>query len=57
MIVLGLVHSLSLIRKVTPADETEQQLLDLMSNYRFTIMGSMRSMQDLMQGRFCFARC
>jgi len=50
LIVMGLVHSLSLIKAPSPANETERQLLDLMSNYRFSLMGSMRSMQNLMTG-------
>lgn len=50
LIVMGLVHSLSLIKPPTAANETERQLLDLMSNYRFNLLGSMRSMQDLMTG-------
>jgi hypothetical protein len=50
MLLLGLVHTLSLIRDPVPANETERQLFDLMSTYRFNLMGSMRSMYDLMRG-------
>jgi len=50
LIVIGLVHSLSLIKGPVPSNETERQLLDLMSSYKFALMGSMRSMQDLMTG-------
>jgi hypothetical protein len=50
LLLLGLVHSLSLIGRPVPANETERQLLDLMSNYKFNLMGSMRSMDNLMRG-------
>jgi hypothetical protein len=50
LILLGLVHSLSLLEKQVPANETERQLLDLMSNYKFDVMGSMRSMNDFLRG-------
>jgi hypothetical protein len=50
LILLGLVHSLSLLEKQVPANETERTLLDLMSNYKFNVMGSMRSMNDFLRG-------
>jgi hypothetical protein len=50
LLVLGLVHSLSLIRDLVPANDTEKQLLGLMSSYRFNLMGSLRSMDDLFRG-------
>ncbi|MGO9124579.1 MAG: LIC_13387 family protein [Terriglobales bacterium] len=50
LILLGLVHSLSLLEHPVPANATEKQLLDLMSNYRFNLMGSVRSMNDLLRG-------
>lgn len=50
LVLLGLVHSLSLVGTPQPANETERQLLDLMSNYRFPLMGSMRSMDNLFRG-------
>ena len=50
LILLGLVHSLSLLEKQVAANETERQLLDLMSNYKFDVMGSMRSMNDFLRG-------
>ena len=50
LILMGLVHSLSLIQKPVPSNETERQLLDLMSNYKFNLMGSQRSMSSLMTG-------
>ncbi len=42
LLVLGLVHSLSLIRELVPANDTERQL--------FNLMGSMRSMADMLRG-------
>ena len=50
LLILGLVHSLSLIREQVPANETERQLLGLMSGYRFNLMGSIRTMNDLVRG-------
>ena len=50
LVLLGLVHSLSLIRDLVPANDTERQLLTLMNTYRFNLMGSMRSMTDLFRG-------
>jgi hypothetical protein len=50
LVLLGLVHSLSLFGKPFPANDTERQLLDLMANYKFNLMGSARSMADLMRG-------
>ena len=50
LLLLGMVHSLSLFEKPVPANDTEKQLLDLMSNYRFNLMGSIRSMNDLLRG-------
>ena len=47
---IGLVHALSLIGKQVPANDTERQLLELMTNYRFDLMGSMRSMGELFRG-------
>src|SRR5208337_4548782 len=50
LILLGLVHSISFFEKLVPANDTERQLLDLMSTYKFNLMGSLRSMGDLFQG-------
>jgi len=50
LILLGLVHSISFFEKLVPANDTERQLLDLMSTYKFNLMGSHRSMGDLFQG-------
>jgi hypothetical protein len=50
LVLLGLVHSLSLFEKPVPANDTERQLLDLMSNYKFNVMGSMRSWDNFIRG-------
>ncbi len=50
LLILGLVHSLSLIRDLVPANDTEKQLLGLMSSYKFNLMGSLRGMDDLLRG-------
>ena len=50
LLLLGLVHSLSLFQKRVPANDTERQLLDLMSNYKFNLMRSFRSMAEMLRG-------
>jgi len=50
LLILGAVHSTSLFIKQVPANDTETQILDLMTSYRFNLMGSLRSMSDLMRG-------
>ena len=50
MLVLGAIHALSLFVKMVPANDTERQLLALMSSYKFNLMGSSRSMENLMRG-------
>ena len=50
LFIVGLVHSLSFFAKQVPTNETERQLLDLMANYRFNLMGSMCSMNNLLRG-------
>ncbi|GAC1624891.1 MAG: hypothetical protein PVS2B2_19970 [Candidatus Acidiferrum sp.] len=50
LLLMGLVHSVSLIEKMVAVNETERRLLDLMANYKFDLMGSVRSMSDLMRG-------
>jgi len=50
LVLLGLVHSISLFQRLVPANDTERQLLDLMTNYKFNLPGSLRSMDDLMRG-------
>jgi hypothetical protein len=50
LLVLGAIHALSLFEKMVPANDTERQLLGLMSSYKFDLMGSSRSMENLMRG-------
>lgn len=50
LLLLGFVHSFSFINPLTPANDTERQLLELMTSYKFNLMGSARSMSDLMTG-------
>jgi len=50
LVLLGLVHSLSFFEKLVPANDTERQLFDLMSNYKLNVMGSMRSMDNFLRG-------
>lgn len=50
VLLLGAVHVLSLVTKQVPANDTEKQLFALMTSYRFDLMGSMRSMDNLFRG-------
>lgn len=50
LILLGMVHALSFFAKPVPANDTERQLLDLMVQYKFNVMGSMRSMDNFLRG-------
>jgi hypothetical protein len=50
LLLIGLVHSLSLLEPMVPKNETEKQLMDLMTNYKFDLMGSVRSMSNLLRG-------
>jgi hypothetical protein len=50
LLIIGAVHSISLFRDLVPANDTERQLIDLMTGYRFNLMGSLRSMSELMRG-------
>jgi hypothetical protein len=50
LLLLGLAHSLSLFQKPVPANDIERQMLSLMADYHFDLMGSHRSMADLLQG-------
>jgi hypothetical protein len=55
LLLMGAVHSLSFIKPLTPQNETERQLFDLMSNYKFNVAGAMRSMDNFMTGfSICF---
>ena len=46
----GLVHSISFFAERPPGNETEKQLQLLMDTYRLNLLGSMRTMSELMLG-------
>src|SRR5258708_39695718 len=50
LIVIAAVHSISLFQKPMVRNDSEKQLVDLMTNYRFTVMGSVRTMNDFLRG-------
>jgi hypothetical protein len=50
LVLLGLVHGISLLQKPAPVNDTERQLLDLMTGYKFNLLGSFRSMDNLLRG-------
>jgi hypothetical protein len=50
LILLGLVHSISLFQNMAATNDTEKQLIDLMNNYRFDMMGALRNMAELLRG-------
>lgn len=55
LLIIGAVHSISFFQPLLPANDTEKQLLDLMSNYKFNLAGSLRSMDNLLTGfSMCF---
>ena len=50
LLLCGCVHSISLFEKPVPRNATEAQLQDLMTNYKFDVMGSVRSMDNFLRG-------
>lgn len=50
LLIIGAIHSLSLVKPQVPANDTERQILELMTSYKFNLMGSLRSMSELMRG-------
>jgi hypothetical protein len=50
MLIMGLVHSISLFVQPVAHNDTERQLNDLMTSYRFHVPGGVRSMQNFLQG-------
>jgi hypothetical protein len=50
LLLIGVVHSTSFFETPKPANDTEKQLLTLMSAYHFNLAGSSRSMNDLLRG-------
>src|SRR5712664_3662818 len=50
LVLMSAVHAVSLFQKPMIRNESEKQLMDLMTNYRFTVMGSVRTMNDFLRG-------
>jgi hypothetical protein len=50
LLILGLVHSLSLIRDRVPTNDTERQLVSLMSSYKLDLVGSRRTVAAMLRG-------
>ena len=50
LIVIAAVHSISLFQKPMVRNDSEKQLTELMTTYRFTVMGSVRTMNDFLRG-------
>jgi len=50
LIVIAAVHSISLFQKPMVRNDSEKQLMELMTTYRFTVMGSLRTMNDFLRG-------
>ena len=50
LLLMSAAHSISLFQKPMIRNESERQLVELMTNYRFTIMGSVRTMNDFFRG-------
>ena len=50
LIVISAVHSISLFQKPMVRNDSEKQLMELMTTYRFTVMGSVRTMNDFLRG-------
>ena len=50
LIVIAAIHSISLFQKPMARNDSEKQLMELMTNYRFTVMGSVRTMNDFLRG-------
>lgn len=53
MILIGIMHSIGHFTQQPPHNDTEKQLLDLMRNYHFDIVGALnRTMEDILM---CFS--
>jgi hypothetical protein len=50
LVLMSAVHAVSLFQKPMIRNESEKQLMGLMTNYRFTVMGSVRTMNDFLRG-------
>jgi len=55
LILLAMAHSISLFEPIQASNDTERQLLSLMRTYKFDLVGSPRSMDNLLRGfSICF---
>src|SRR6266404_9997507 len=50
LVLMSAVHAVSLFQKPMIRNESEKQLMDLMTNYRFTVMGSVRTIERFFAG-------
>lgn len=50
LVLTGCAHAFSLFETPAPANDTERQLLNLMTTYQFNLAGSMRSIDNLVRG-------
>jgi hypothetical protein len=50
LVLMSAVHSVSLFQKPIVRNASEKQLTELMTDYRFTVMGSVRTMNDFLRG-------
>jgi hypothetical protein len=50
LIVMAAVHCISLFQKPMARNDSEKQLTELMTNYRFTVMGSVCTMNGFLRG-------
>src|SRR5258707_13627945 len=50
LVLMPAMHAVSLFQKPLTGNESEKQLTDLMTNYRFSVMGSVRTMNDFLRG-------
>lgn len=47
---MGIAHLAGSLQQPPPRDETERQLLDLMTSYRMDLVGTQRSMMEIFKG-------
>ncbi len=50
LLVMAIAHTAGSLQEPAPRDETERQLLELMTGYRMDLVGTQRSMMELFKG-------